>query len=230
ALSYNCQRCTALKIFYVERRIADAFADALTTAVGRLPAGMPWEQGVKLTPLPEDGKGAWLSSLVEDAVAKGARVLNPSGGERAGTYFHPAVLYPVSPAMKIHDEEQFGPIVPIMPFDRDEEVVDLITRSPYGQQASIFGRDGARVAALVDALAAQVSRINLNSQCQRGPDAFPFTGRKASAEGTLSVGDALRVFSIRAMVAAKDDPDNRALLSDILRERRSSFLSTDFLF
>ena len=54
----------------------------------------------------------------------------------------------------------------------------------------------------------QVSRINLNSQCQRGPDAFPFTGRKASAEGTLSVTDALRVFSIRTLVAARDDQAN----------------------
>ncbi len=230
ALSYNGQRCTALKVLYVERRIADAFADAFTAAVGKLKPGMPWEDGVKLTPLPEDGKGAWLQSLVDDAVSKGARVLNPGGGEQLGTYFHPAGVYPVSPRMRLHDEEQFGPVVPIVPFDDEAEVVELITRSPYGQQASIFGRDAARIGRLIDALTAQVARINLNTQCSRGPDVFPFTGRKASAEGTLSVHDALRVFSIRSMVAARDDGPNRALVSEIVTERRSAFLSRDFIF
>jgi glyceraldehyde-3-phosphate dehydrogenase (NADP+) len=230
SLSYNGQRCTALKVFYVERKIADTFAEAVAMEVSKLKAGMPWDDGVQLTPLPEDGKNEWLASFVDDAVSKGAKVLNPGGGESLGTYFHPAVLYPVTAAMKIHDEEQFGPIVPIVPFDDERTVVDAITRSPYGQQAAIFGKDPARVGRLIDALVAQVSRINLNSQCQRGPDAFPFTGRKASAEGTLSVTDALRVFSIRTLVAARDDGANRDLVSSILRERRSSFLSTDFLF
>ena len=58
---------------------------------------------------------------------------------------------------------------------------------------------------------------------------FPFTGRKDSAEGTLSVSDALRVFSIRTLVAAKDMEINKRLLTEILRERKSNFLSTDNL-
>ena len=58
---------------------------------------------------------------------------------------------------------------------------------------------------------------------------FPFTGRKDSAEGTLSVSDALRVFSIRTLVAAKDMEINKRLLNAILRERKSNFLSTDNL-
>ena len=55
--------------------------------------------------------------------------------------------------------------------------------------------------------------MNLNSQCQRGPDAFPFTGRKDSAEGTLSVSDALRVFTIRTLVAAKVSEVNKRLVN-----------------
>jgi glyceraldehyde-3-phosphate dehydrogenase (NADP+) len=95
---------------------------------------------------------------------------------------------------------------------------------------ALFGKDPEHLARLVDPLVNQVSRVNLNSQCQRGPDTFPFTGRKDSAEGTLSVTDALRVFSIRALVAAKENDLNRGILTDILRERRSSFLSTDYIF
>jgi len=82
---------------------------------------------------------------------------------------------------------------------------------------------------LIDPLVNQVCRVNINSQCQRGPDIFPFTGRKDSAEGTLSVSDALRVFSIRTLVAAKEHPVNRAIVSRIVRERTSRFLNTDFI-
>ncbi|MEO1146557.1 MAG: NADP-dependent glyceraldehyde-3-phosphate dehydrogenase, partial [Cyanobacteria bacterium J06638_22] len=75
----------------------------------------------------------------------------------------------------------------------------------------------------------QVCRVNLNSQCQRGPDTFPFTGRKDSAEGTLSVSDALRAFSIRTLVAAKEQDLNKTLITEIVRNRKSNFLSTDFI-
>lgn len=66
-------------------------------------------------------------------------------------------------------------------------------------------------------------------QCQRGPDTFPFTGRKDSAEGTLSVSDGLRVFTIRTLVAAKESESNKAILTKIVRARKSTFLSTDFI-
>ena len=81
----------------------------------------------------------------------------------------------------------------------------------------------------MDPLVNQVCRVNVNSQCQRGPDVFPFTGRKDSAEGTLSVSDALRVFTIRTLVAAKDLPENKRIISSIVKERKSKFLSTDFI-
>ncbi len=71
--------------------------------------------------------------------------------------------------------------------------------------------------------------MNINSQCQRGPDTFPWTGRKDSAEQTLSVSDALRVFSIRALVAAKGNDLNKEIITRIVRENKSSFLSTDFI-
>jgi glyceraldehyde-3-phosphate dehydrogenase (NADP+) len=120
--------------------------------------------------------------------------------------------------------------VPIAVYDDIEEPLDWVCDADYGQQASIFSRDSEEVAILIDGLANQVCRVNLNSQCQRGPDVFPFTGRKDSAEGTLSVSDALRAFSIRSMAAAKDTPENRAILGDIVLSHRSSFLSTDWLF
>ncbi len=230
ALSFNGQRCTALKILFVHSSVADEFVARLSAAVHALPIGMPWDPGVWVTPLAEPAKPAYLRGLVDDAVGKGAAVRNPAGGTVNESYFHPAVLYPVARGMRVWDEEQFGPVIPVVPFDDIATPLDYVIASPYGQQISLFGSDPGAMAHLIDPLVNQVGRVNLNSQCQRGPDAFPFTGRKDSAEGTLSVSDALRVFSIRTLVAAKGSEANKALVSGIVRRRRSSFLSTDFIF
>jgi len=230
ALSFNGQRCTAIKLVYVQRPLAERFLERLSDAVDALPFGLPWEPGVRLTPLPEENKAASLRALVDDALAHGARVVNANGGLVNRTFYFPAVVYPVSPEMRLHSVEQFGPVVPVSPFDDVHEVVAEIVASDFGQQASVFGRDPAVVGPLVDVLANQVCRVNLNTQCQRGPDVYPFTGRKDSAEATLSVSDALRCFSIRSMVAAPGDDANRALLHGILSGRTSNFVNTDYLF
>ena len=229
ALSFNGQRCTALKILFVHRSIADGFVERLSTRVDGLRAGMPWEEGVALTPLPEAGKPAYLTGLLDDAAARGARVVNPGGGAVHGTYFHPAVVYPVAPGTRLWTEEQFGPVIPVAVFDDVAEPVHYVIESNYGQQVSIFGNDPRTIATLIDPLVNQVCRINLNSQCQRGPDSFPFTGRKDSAEATLSVTDALRVFTIRTLVAAKASAANKRIVTGIVRNRHSSFLATDFI-
>lgn len=229
ALSFNGQRCTALKILFVHAAVADEFVARLSAAVDALPIGMPWDPGVWVTPMAEPGKPAYLQELVDDALAKGSAVRNAAGATAHDTYFHPAVLYPVAAGMRVWDEEQFGPVVPVVPFTDIAEPLDYVRNSPFGQQISLFGTDPAAMARLIDPLVNQVCRVNLNSQCQRGPDAFPFTGRKDSAEGTLSITDALRVFSIRTLVAAKGSEANKELISAIVQKRRSSFLSTDFI-
>jgi len=229
ALSYNGQRCTALKLLFVHSSIAEAFLDKLGAAVEALTPGMPWEEGVQITPLPERGKTAYLSELIEDARKQGAAVVNASGGLVNRTFMFPAVLYPVTPEMRIFKEEQFGPLVPVVFYDDIEEPLRYVTESDYGQQVSIFGTDPELIAALIDPMVNQVCRVNINSQCQRGPDTFPFTGRKDSAEGTLSVSDALRVFSIRTMVAAKETDLNKQIITTVTRHRKSRFLSTNFL-
>lgn len=229
SLSFNGQRCTALKILFVQRAIAAPFVERLAAAIAALPFGMPWQPGVALTPLPEAGKPAYLSELVADAVAQGAKVCNEAGGRSRHSFFYPALVYPVTPSMRLYDEEQFGPVIPVVPFDSVEEPIRYVVESNFGQQLSLFGSDPETLAPLIDPLVNQVCRVNLNSQCQRGPDVFPFTGRKGSAEGTLSVSDALRAFSIRTLVAAKEGELNKELIRTITREGYSNFLSTDFL-
>jgi glyceraldehyde-3-phosphate dehydrogenase (NADP+) len=227
ALSFNGQRCTAIKLIFAHADIADDFVARLSKAVAALPAGMPWEK-VSLTPLPEPGRPAYMRGLVDDALAKGARLL--TGGEAHGTFFRPAVVYPVAPSARLYTEEQFGPVVPVATFRELDEIDHFMRTSPFGQQIALFGSDPRQLAQLVDALVNSVCRININTQCRRGPDVWPFVGRKDSGEGTLSVSDALRAFSIRTVVATTATDANEDLVGEIVTRRLSSFLTTDFLF
>jgi glyceraldehyde-3-phosphate dehydrogenase (NADP+) len=229
ALSFNGQRCTALKILFVHETIHDIFVEKLVSEIEKLKVGLPWEPGVSITPLPEANKTEYLTGLVEDALNKGGKVANPSGNQYYKTVFFPTVLTDVSDKMRIFNEEQFGPIVPIVKYSSIDEPLNYVISSNYGQQTSIFGKDHEAISELVDTFVNQVCRVNINSQCQRGPDVFPFTGRKDSAEGTLSVSDALRVFSIRTLVALKETEENKEILRKILLERSSGFLSTEFI-
>jgi glyceraldehyde-3-phosphate dehydrogenase (NADP+) len=230
ALSFNGQRCTAIKMIMVHESIAQEFLVEFNHRLSNWKSGMPWENDVRLTPLLSSDRPAYMQELVDDAVALGAKVVNVRKSETKGSYFSPAVLFPVNSHMRIYKEEQFGPVVPVMPFACVSTAVDWVSESDYGQQVSVFGRDPKMVGNLVDQLSNQVSRVNINARCQRGPDILPFTGRKDSAEGTLSVSDALRVFSIRSMAATKQTSDNEQLITEIINDRHSNFLSTDFIF
>jgi glyceraldehyde-3-phosphate dehydrogenase (NADP+) len=213
----------------VHQAIADQFLRRFNEELGKLKIGMPWEKGVTLTPLPEMAKVDYMNECIADAVAQGAKVLNANGGASVETLFYPAVVFPVKEGMKLYREEQFGPVIPVAPFEDIEDALDYVISSDHGQQVSIFGTDPDQIASLVDPLVNQVGRVNLNAQCQRSPDVFPFTGRKDSAEGTLSVHDALRSFSIRSMVAAKKTEASKKLLDSIVLGNKSNFLNTRFI-
>lgn len=228
-LSFNGQRCTALKVLYVHEDVVDEFNKRFAKRVDELKFGNPWEPGVMLTPLPEPGKPDYIQGLIDDAVAKGAKIINEKGGERTENYIFPAVLYPVSKNSKVYQEEQFGPVIPVLSFKSIAEPLNDMADSNYGQQVSLFGQDIKTLAPLIDTLVNLVCRVNLNSSCQRGPDVYPFTGRKDSAVSTLSVHDALRSFSVRTFVASKDNAYNKAILNELLDSKASNFVNTDYI-
>ena len=116
----------------------------------------------------------------------------------------PAVLDHVTLGMKIYDEEQFGPIVPIVRYAHISEVIAWHVRSPYGQQVGLHGPGSSAKRELIDALSSYVARINLDDVCQRGPDTFGFTAADKSGHGTLSIKDALRSFSRSVIVQSPD--------------------------
>ena len=227
SLSYNGQRCTAIKIIYVHEKIKEKFLRKFSKKVDSLKLGLPWENTL-LTPLPEPNKPKYINDLILDATSKGAKIINKNGGKKFKNFTFPAVLYPVNSKMDVYKEEQFGPVIPIVSFNNVSKPIDYIASSNYGQQVSIFGKNVNILGPIIDSLVNLVCRVNLNSACQRGPDIYPFTGRKDSAVSTLSVHDALRSFSIRTFVASKDNDLNKNILREMIDLKKSSFVRTDY--
>ncbi|MFO8236630.1 MAG: aldehyde dehydrogenase family protein [Bacteroidales bacterium] len=217
ALTFNGQRCTALKILFVHSSIVDKFLGRLKFEIEKIKIGMPWDEDVTITPIPDAERIKYLSELVHDARNKGALVLNDNGGYHDKSLFFPTLLYPVDSSMSIYHEEQFGPVIPVVTFDDIQEPIRYVWQSKYGQQISLFGNDRATMNYVVSSVLHQTGRVNLNTICQRGPDQFPFTGRKDSAKSILSVKDALAEFSMPGIVAVKDDYEGIEMLSAVLK-------------
>ena len=227
SLSYNGQRCTAIKIIYVHENIKDKFLKKFCEKVDSLKLGLPWDNTL-LTPLPEPNKPKYISNLINDATQKGAKIINKNGGMKFKNFVFPAVLYPVNDKMNVYKDEQFGPVIPVISFKDIKTPINYMAKSNYGQQVSLFGNSEEKLGPIIDSLVNLVCRVNLNSSCQRGPDIYPFTGRKDSAVATLSVHDALRSFSIRTFVASKDNPTNKNILRKLIDNKKSNFIRTDY--
>ncbi len=206
ALAFNGQRCAAIKIIFVHRNIADAFLAGMSGALKGVKTGMPWEKDVRITPLADAARVPVLSALIADAVKGGARVINEGGGLVRGTIMSPALVFPVNDKMDLYHEEQFGPIIPVVPFDELAEPVGYIQSSIYGQQASVFGRGRETVAGFIRSMRTSVARVNVNAKCQRGPEVFPFTGRNDSAHGDFASPAVLEFFSETFAVTHRADP------------------------
>jgi glyceraldehyde-3-phosphate dehydrogenase (NADP+) len=236
SLSFNGQRCTALKLHYVPQQHAERFVNELVQRVDALHVGLAddvFDDGKQsqVTPLPSRGRIEYMQELIKDAVAKGAKIMNRNGGNVLGgpgsTLMVPAVLYPVTKNMRVYGEEQFGPVVPVAVYQDLSDVLDYAQgdENVYGQQISIFGSDPDAVAPMIDRFASVFGRINLNAQCGRSPDTVPFSGRRSSAMGTMSVTEALREFSIPTVVAySNGNPSSRTLVEGL--PARSKFLQS----
>jgi len=204
--SYNGQRCTAIKLIMVHKSVAETFTEKLSAAVSGLAAGLPFGKNA-ITPL-ASSKPEYMHELVTDAKALGAKVMNEGGEQWDRSLYFPTVMYPVNSSMKLWKEEQFGPVIPVASYESIDEVYDYLDKMHFGQQSTIFTSSKAEnpssdLSNLLDACALSTCRVNLNVQCSRGPDCYPFAGRRSSAMGTISVTEVLRAVSVETMVASK---------------------------
>lgn len=204
--SFNGQRCTAIKMIWVHQSQAEEFIKRLAEKVDSLKLGMPWDESVKITPLCQDSKPAHVKELIIDALNKGAHIVN-NGGKCFKTLCALSILAPANKHMKIWHEEQFGPVTPVAIYSDIQEPIDYVSLSEYGLQCAVFGYSEVLLGRVVDALSYHVGRLNINAPDQRGPDEFPFTGRRNSALGILNAAEGLKHFSIPTMVATKTDDE-----------------------
>ncbi|MQY50638.1 NAD-dependent succinate-semialdehyde dehydrogenase [Rhodocyclus gracilis] len=175
------QTCVCANRFLVQDGIYEAFAAELATRVAALSVGRGTDAGVTQGPLIDAAAVAKVESLVVDAQAHGARVL--SGGARhalGGGFFQPTVLADVTPAMRIAQEEIFGPVAPLLRFSREEEAIALANATEYGLAAYFYSRDVGRCLRVGEALDYGMVAINTGLLSY---EVVPFGGIKQSGVG-----------------------------------------------
>ncbi|WP_083004952.1 NAD-dependent succinate-semialdehyde dehydrogenase [Halomonas sp. GT] len=173
------QTCVCANRIFVQAGIHDAFAARLSQEVAKLQVGNGAEEGVQVGPLIDAAAADKVLEQLNDAVAKGATLLQ--GGERQGANFlTPAVITGATPEMDCFNEETFGPLAPVFSFQDEAEVIRLANATEYGLAAYCYTRDLGRAWRLSEALDYGMVGINNGhvSTCEA-----PFGGVKQSGLG-----------------------------------------------
>ncbi|MCW7943997.1 succinate-semialdehyde dehydrogenase [Streptomyces hygroscopicus] len=177
----NGQSCIAAKRFIAHTDVFDAFAERFTAGMAALKVGDPMEEETEVGPLSSERGRADLEELVADAVGKGARVLR--GGERPdrpGWYYPPTVLADITPGMRIHQEEAFGPVATLYRAADLDEAVAIANDTPFGLSSNVWTHNGVELDRFVRDL--EAGGVYVNGMTASHP-AFPFGGVKRSGYG-----------------------------------------------
>jgi benzaldehyde dehydrogenase (NAD) len=181
------QICMATGMILAPAAMADQLAAELAAKAARLPVGNPATDQCALGPLISDGQVALVTAIVEDAVAKGAKLL--AGGTAKGRMFPATVLSGVKPGMRAFDEEIFGPVAVIVAYDTDDHAVQLANMSEFGLAAGIIAKDTDRARRL--GMRLKVGHLHINDQTVMASPHAPFGGRGKSGNGSRISGPAI---------------------------------------
>lgn len=180
------QICMSAGRVFVQRKIVDDFAKALAEKAKALPVGDPATQQVAVGPIINARQFDHVAKVVAQSQADGADLL--AGGPGEGLFYNPTVLAGVTPAMAAYQEEIFGPVAVIVPFDSDEDAIAMANDTDYGLSAAVISRDVARAMALGDRL--HTGLLHINDQTVNDDVVNPFGGVGASGNGTSIGGPA----------------------------------------
>ncbi len=179
------QACISPNRIFVQRDIIEPFLAEMSNRIAKLKAGNGMEEGISIGPLINQAAIDKVAGQVDDAVAKGARLMQ--GGERLfageadrGHFYAPTLLADVTPDMRIYREETFGPVAPVIPFDNEEEVLAMANDTHYGLAAYVYTEKLSRAIRMFDGLRFGIIGIN---DINPTSAAAPFGGMNESGLG-----------------------------------------------
>ncbi len=192
ALSNSGQACASIERVYVQSEIYNDFIEKIASMAKELKVGDPFNNETDIGPVISEEQIQKIEDHINDALSKGAKLLY--GGKRIsgnGFFLEPAILTNVNHSMKIMTEETFGPVIPIMKFDTQEEVLHLANDSKYGLAASIWTSETENIKAFARLLNCGTVWVNDSLFLQAHPEC-PWEGYKESGYGGSSIYDFVR--------------------------------------
>jgi acyl-CoA reductase-like NAD-dependent aldehyde dehydrogenase len=188
AFGFAGQSCISVQRVFVQRNIFQTFVWKLVDIAGKLVSGNPAEEATEVGPLIHLSDAERVESWIKEAVAAGAKLV--SGGERTGSLIAPAILTATQPGMKIRDEEVFGPVVMVEPYEDFEEALADVNHSKYGLQAGLLTRDAGRILTAYREL--EVGALIIGDTPSWRLDPMPYGGVKDSGLGREGVRSAIQ--------------------------------------
>jgi len=187
AFSNAGQSCISVQRVFVERRVYQTFLWKVVEAAARLAVGDPSVEVTEVGPLIRPSDAERVVSWIKEAVKEGAKLV--AGGERHDSVITPAILTATKPGMKVRDEEVFGPVVAIEPFDDFEQALADANHSKYGLQAGLLTRDVGRILTAYREL--EVGALIVGDTPSWRLDPMPFGGVKDSGLGREGIRSAI---------------------------------------
>lgn len=178
------QTCSGIERVYVDQRVHDAFLDRVVSLAESLKAGDPLDPATQVGPFTDPRQYDKVVAQVDDAIGRGAKRLTggPVDTGLPGKWYAPAVVTGVDHTMTLMREETFGPVVPVMPYESDEEAIRLANDSFYGLGASVWSRNTDRAKAIASRLEAGSVWVN-DHMYSHAAGQLPWGGVKHSGVG-----------------------------------------------
>jgi len=181
------QNCLHVQRIFIQKDHFEDFSKRFVERTQRLKVGDKLDEATDMGPMINDAALLKVDEFVQDAVARGARIL--TGGTSEDRYYQPTVLDNVSADCRISIEEVFGPVVALYPFNDTQEAIDLANNVDYGLQAGVFTRDLATAHRVADGL--DCGGVMINDSSDYRIDAMPFGGTRSSGLGREGVAHAI---------------------------------------
>ncbi len=192
AFQNSGQVCIAMKRAYVHESIYDAVCDELAVLADAAVIGDGLEQGTQFGPLQNKMQYDKVMDLIADARKTGKVIAGGASPEGKGYFIRPTIVRDISDGTRLVDEEQFGPVLPVIKFTDDQDAVDRANNSPYGLGGSIWSSDLDKAHALAERM--DTGTVWINKHAELAPN-IPFGGAKFSGLGTELVEEGLAEFT-----------------------------------